>query len=71
MTQNLVKILYRNMFKLLKKRGDYANIVTLQVCTRKNMYITDKNLINKHIQNMIDKTVFYNKINNKKINNKK
>ena len=69
MTTNIVKILYRNMFKLLKKKKDYANIVTLQVCTRKNMYIKDKKLIDKHIQNMIDKTVFYNKINNKKINN--
>ena len=30
-----------------------------------------RQLIDKHIQNMIDKTVFYNKINNNKINNKK
>ena len=63
MTKEVVKALYKTMFKILKTNKDFDTLKTLQTCTRKNMNLENPQLIEYHIQNMFERMLTYNKYN--------
>jgi hypothetical protein len=71
MTTQLVLTLYRTLFRKLKKNNNTQGLEVLKIYAKENKNLTNINKINVEIQLMIDKLIYINMKEERKIKNLK